>query len=171
LNADYFRTLYDYLYWARDKVLTAAEGMSEEEYARPNGFTYGSIRGILSHCVGGETIWLTRARGDVPAGLSSPPAPLLPDSVPTVEALRARWQEEESKHRTFIDGLKDDDLKADVVFQGRDGNEARWPLWQILTLVYHHPIQHRSEAAEALTMVGRSPGNLDFMVYVRERRQ
>jgi uncharacterized damage-inducible protein DinB len=171
LNADYFRTLYDYLYWARDKVLAAGEGISEEEYAKPNGFTYGSIRGILSHCLGGEVIWLSRARGDVTAGLGPPPGPLLPENVPTVEALRTRWQDEESKHMTFLAGLKDDDIEADVLFRGRDGAEVRWPLWQILTLVYHHTIQHRSEAAEALTMVGRSPGNLDFMVYMRERHQ
>jgi uncharacterized damage-inducible protein DinB len=51
------------------------------------------------------------------------------------------------------------------VFQRRDGSEMRRPLWEILTLVFHHTVQHRSEAAEALTMVGRSPGAVDFLMY------
>jgi uncharacterized damage-inducible protein DinB len=113
LNADYFRTLYDYHYWARDRVLAAADGMTEDEYAREMGFTYKSIRGMLMHTMTAEIMWFARARG----------------------------------------------------------NEFRQPLWQILTLVYSHAIQHRSEAAEALTLVGRSPGNLDLMVYIREQRQ
>ena len=47
--------------------------------------------------------------------------------------------------------------------------EVWQPLWQLLTLVYQHTLQHRSEAAEALTMVGRSPGALDFPVYLASK--
>jgi uncharacterized damage-inducible protein DinB len=167
LNADYFRTLYDYHYWARDRVLAAADGMTEDEYGRETGFTYKSIRGMLTHTLTAEIMWSGRARGETPNFADLPNE----QSLPTVEALSERWAKAESLQRSHLQSLQDDDLQKDVVFTGRDGNEFRQPLWQILTLVYSHAIQHRSEAAEALTMVGRSPGNLDFMVYVRERRQ
>jgi uncharacterized damage-inducible protein DinB len=42
------------------------------------------------------------------------------------------------------------------------------PRWQLLTLVYHHTTQHRSVAAEALTMIGHSPGDFDLLVFTRE---
>ena len=84
-------------------------------------------------------------------------------------SLRARWAEEEAKHRAYLAKLTDAEVAADVVFTGRDGSERRIPRWQILTLVYHHTMQHRSEAAEALTMVGHSPGDIDLLVYTRER--
>ena len=42
VDADYFRLLYDYGYWARDRLLKAADGMTEAEYAAPNNLTYGS---------------------------------------------------------------------------------------------------------------------------------
>ena len=64
--------------------------------------------------------------------------------------------------------MTDADVAADVVFSGRDGVERRIPRWQLLTLVFHHTVQHRSEAAEALTMIGRSPGDVDLLVYTRE---
>jgi uncharacterized damage-inducible protein DinB len=162
-GADYFRLLYDYVYWARDRVLKAADGMSEEEYAKPNGFNYGSIRGILSHCLAAETGAITRWTGGPRA------EPVNDTTAPTVEALKARWQEEEAKLRPFLASLKDDDLDRDIVTRRPTGEETHRPLFVDLTQIANHETQHRSEAAEALTMVGRSPGDLDFSVFYRER--
>ncbi len=162
INADYFRTLYDHLYWARDRVIAAAHKLGDEGYAKPNGFTYGSLRGILAHTMSAESFWLTRARGGTPAGIAA-------DDVPSVAALEARWREEEGKIRDFLANLKDEAVAQSLTFRGRDGNERSVPLWQLLTLVYHHTVQHRSEAAEALTIAGVSPGDMDFLVFMNER--
>jgi uncharacterized damage-inducible protein DinB len=91
------------------------------------------------------------------------------EDLPTVAALKQRWAEEEAKDRAWLAKLTDADAAGSVTFTGRDGNQRTIPRWQILTLVYHHTTQHRSEAAEALTMVGRSPGDLDFLVYMAAR--
>jgi uncharacterized damage-inducible protein DinB len=163
MNADYFRFLYDHMCWARDKVLASTEALSDEEFSRDNGFTYKSIRGILAHTLGGETVWLPRLRGE-------PPANVRAEDVPTLAELRDRWADAESKHRAYLEKLTDAEVAADLVFTGRDGQERRVPRWQILTLVYHHTTQHRSEAAEALSMIGHSPGDMDLLVFTRERR-
>jgi uncharacterized damage-inducible protein DinB len=162
MDADYFRTLFDHLYWGRDKVLSAAEGMTEEEYAKPNGFTYKSLRGILTHCLAGESNWMARARGEAPL-------PTREDDLPTVAALKARWSEDEAKERAYLAGLKDEDLTSIATFTGRDGNQRTMVVWHILQLVYSHTLQHRAEAAEALTMVGRSPGDMDFPMYLNAK--
>lgn len=161
MDADYFRFLYDHMCWARDKVLAAAEGLSQEEYARDTGFTYKSIGGILAHTLGGETVWLPRLRGDQPAQTRF-------EDAPDVAMLRSRWAEAESAHRAYLAKLTDAEVASDLVFTGRDGQERRVPRWQILTLVYHHTTQHRSEAAEALSLIGHSPGDMDVMVFTRE---
>ncbi len=77
--------------------------------------------------------------------------------------------EEESKLRGFLSGVTEASLAEDFVFRRRSDEELRTPLWVLLTHVVNHGTQHRSEAAEALTMVGRSPGSLDFTTYVWER--
>jgi uncharacterized damage-inducible protein DinB len=163
LNADYFRFIYEHLYWARDKVLTAADELSDEEFVAENGFTYKSVRGILTHAMAGESLWLPRARGEKPAGF------LRPEDVPDVATLRGAWTEHETKQRAFLGTMTDEDATKDIVYSGRDGVERHTPAWQLLTLVYHHTTQHRSEAAEALTMVGHSPGDMDLLVFTRER--
>ncbi|HEU0073048.1 MAG TPA: DinB family protein [Dehalococcoidia bacterium] len=163
MDAEYFRFLYDYLYWARDKVLAAAEGLSEEEYKRDVGFTYHSVRGILTHALAGEAVWLPRAWREQPGPF------LHEDDVPTLAALRERWQAEESKQRAYLAKLTDAEAAGSVTFKGRDGNDRTLPVWQILTMEFHHTVQHRSEAAEALTILGHSPGDLDLVFYTRER--
>jgi uncharacterized damage-inducible protein DinB len=53
-----------------------------------------------------------------------------------------------------------------LVYPRRDGQEIRLPnLWLTLAHVVNHSTQHRSEAAEALTMMGHSPGDLDLGLY------
>ena len=161
MNVEYLKTMYDYSYWARDRLLAAAHGMSEEEYARPNGFTYNGLHLILAHCLAAEVIWTQRFLGEAVTSL------IEEAEVPTLAALKERWAFEERRLRGFLDGLTDADLERIVLVKRRSGDELT-PLWQLLAHVVNHGTQHRSEAAEALTMIGHSPGDFDVMVFTRE---
>lgn len=44
------------------------------------------------------------------------------------------------------------------------------PLWQGLVHIVNHGTHHRSEAGQYMTTLGRSPGNLDFILYVAKER-
>ena len=164
MDADYFRLLFEYTYWARDRVLAAAAGLTGAEFGKPNGFNYSSICGILAHCLDAEYGWRCRFDGEQDTG------DITADQVPTLEALGQRWREEETKMRRYLDRLTDADVAGELVWSSSDGKEVRrGPLWLSLAHVVNHSTQHRSEAAEALTMVGRSPGDLDLGLYYRER--
>jgi uncharacterized damage-inducible protein DinB len=168
-NADYMRVVFDALYWARDRLLSAADGMTEEEYSRDYGLTYRSLRGILTHALDAENLYILRASGTpTPPDRESPQA-INEKNLPTVEALKARWLEVEKTARAYLETVTDDDLDAEVSFFRRDGAAMKQPRWQLLTSAFQHSISHRSEAAEVLTMAGRSPGDLDFPVYLSSK--
>jgi uncharacterized damage-inducible protein DinB len=59
-------------------------------------------------------------------------------------------------------------LSTVIEYSLRDGTPMHATIWQLLTIVVTHSMQHRAEAAEALTKIKRSPGNLDFIVFMRE---
>jgi uncharacterized damage-inducible protein DinB len=164
VNAHYFRFLYDYNYWARDRILAAAEGMTDEEYQKPNGFTYNGLHSILAHCLASENVWSVRLLGEEFTGL------IPEEEINTLATLTACWKVEEGRWRDFLSALSDDDLTREIIGRRGDGTESRTPVWVILAQVANHGTQHRSEAAEALTMIGRSPGSLDLTTMYRERK-
>ena len=72
--------------------------------------------------------------------------------------------------RGYLAILTDERLAGDVLWQDLDGNQRRLPdLWLSLLHLVNHSTQHRSEAAEALTMIGHSPGDLDLGLYAGVR--
>ncbi len=163
MTPEYFRFLFEYNYRARDRLLSRISELSQADYERPNGFTYGSIRGILVHCLSGEWIWRSRWQDGV-----GPTLHLGADDLPTFGALRTRWAEEEAKMRLFLAELTAERLAARLEYTGTDGTRWSHLLWQLMAHMINHSTNHRSEAAEALTMIGRSPGDLDMAVYIRE---
>lgn len=164
MDLEYFRQLFDYSYWARDRILAQAAKLSSDDYVRPNGLTYGSLRGIMLHSAWAEAVWLARWRG-------RPRVPQFSEGeFSTLEMLVQRWRREETMMRAFLTELSDQSLMGNVSYQSsRSGKRYTDPLWQLLAHVVNHATQHRSEAAEALTMLGHSPGDLDLLDYFRDQ--
>lgn len=155
--------LYNYNYWASAKILMAATNVSQEEFLAPVSFPNGSLRGILVHVIAAEWIWRMRiGEGVYPSAL------LVPEEFPNFLAVLERFQEEEANMRGYLARLSDDDVNGTVTYRDTVGAENSQVLWQILTHVVMHGMQHRAEAAAALTDLGHSPGNIDFIIYLRE---
>ena len=164
-TAEYIRTLFDFLYWTNHHLFDAGEGIPDDEYGRDNGFAYKSIRRILTHALDAEVMFMSRLTGRTLPAIGSPDA-IDETNLPTFNALRKRWAAEEAVTRDYMETLTPSDFDGSVTFTRRDGSEGTLPRWQILSIVYQHTLQHRSEAAEALSLIGRSPGSLDFSRYL-----
>lgn len=163
MNPDYFRLLFGYGYWATDRVVEAAAALPEADYMADRRLDYGSIHATLVHVLAGEWVWLSRWTG------ASPPRLLTENDIPTFAGLEERWREEQTKMRAFLASIGDADLEREVRYRNQRGEDWAQPLWQLLAHVVNHGTHHRSEAAFALTRLGHSPGDLDLIVYLRQR--
>jgi uncharacterized damage-inducible protein DinB len=160
------RLLYEYNYWANDRILRAADGIGQEELSAPVAFPSGSLRGTLVHTLSAEWIWRMRWQGDPPRAM------LAEADFPTLAAIQARWKEEQAAMWAFIAGLSDADLARPLVLPNTRG-EMQPPrvLGHLMAHVVNHGTQHRSEVAAILTLLGRSPGDLDLALLLSERAQ
>lgn len=162
MNTTNIQSLFDYNYWVNQRILDAAAGLSEEQFAASADVSHGSLRGTLVHALGAEWVWRLRCQG------TSPKALLSQDDFPDLVSLRTRWDEEEHAMREYLAGLTDGDIAGTITSYSRtEGTRFEAPLWQILLHVINHGTQSRSEAAVLLTQYGHSPGDLDYMVFLR----
>jgi len=154
-------TLIHFNFWATDRILTACERISPDEFTRPLAPDpgWGSLRGILVHTLDTECGWRS-----VLQALDEDHI-LQADDFPDVAALKTRWDEECAAWFAFLDSLSDQSLT-----QGYGKNPQKGlKVWQTILHVVTHGIQHRSEAAAILTGYAQSPGELDFDLFLKEK--
>jgi uncharacterized damage-inducible protein DinB len=162
MNTDDIRILYEYNYWANARVLKAASGLPPEQLTALARLSHGSLLGTLVHTLGTEIVWRLRCHEGV-----SPSALPAESEFPTLDAVTARWADEEQKMRSYLASLSDQALTATVRYKTTKGVPSENVLWQLLVHVVNHGTQFRAEAAVALTDHGQSPGDLDLLVFVR----
>ncbi len=165
MQREEIQLLFDYNAWANERVLAAAEGLSEAEYtADVPGLSHGSIRATFVHALGAEIVWRRRCLEGV-----SPVALLPAADVPTFAMLRRRWLAEDAALRDGVARLTNEALAAPLAYRTTRGTPMKDVLWQLLAHMVNHGTQHRAEAAVALTAFGRSPGDVDLIVYLRQK--
>lgn len=162
MRIDDIRLLFRYNDWANDKILDAAEALAPEELRAPNDCGWGSLLGILFHLMEAHYAWRHMlTKGEFTAFLDE-------SDFPDVAAIRAFMQDERQLLRAYLEQLGDDDLNNTLTYDTEYGPRARI-LWHCLWHLANHGTQHRSECAALLTGLGRSPGDLDFTVFLSER--
>ena len=73
-------------------------------------------------------------------------------------------ERDEEELRAFLMSLTDDDLDQPRTITFQDaGVCVTAPMWQLMVHIVNHGTQHRSDIAQMLTDLGRSPGDLDLM--------
>jgi uncharacterized damage-inducible protein DinB len=166
VNKERLRALFEYNRWCNARILDTAATLSDEQFRAPGPFPHGGLRGTLLHTLFAEWVWRMRWRG-------TPPGPhqrFEPEAFPTVAALRARWIEDDAHLMEFVASLTEERLGSELEYTSTEGGRHRRVLWETLVHLVNHGTQHRAEAAATLTQWGRSPGDIDLIVYLNEGR-
>ena len=162
MNVHDMRLLYHYHEWANARLLDAVERAPQDAFLNAR-LGMAGLRETLTHTLSAEWMWRSRWQGDSPTRM------LAPDEFATLAALRERWADEQRQTRAFLDTLTDERLQQTIDYATTDGTPYSNLLWHLMMQVLNHATQHRSEIALLLTELGCSPGNLDFIVFLREK--
>lgn len=163
MNTQDIQLLYKYNSWANARILNAASRVSHEQFIAPASHPHNDLRHTLTHTLFAEWLWHNRWVGQ------SQPAPFLSEDFPTFNALKARWAEEDKALDDFMTSLTDEKLNSTYQYKTIKGIAYKSILWQAMAHVVNHGTQHRSEAAATLTELGHSPGDIDLVVFLREK--
>jgi uncharacterized damage-inducible protein DinB len=162
----YIEILIDYNYWANGLILKNVEKLSSEQFLEEVGLFKTNLQKILSHTMFAEWIWLDRMQGKIMAR-EEMQAFFTSEKYPDVQKVYQDWFDLELRMRAFLGDLTEDQLTSKFKFRRSDGESVEYRYVDIFTQLAFHGMQHRSECAVILTEMGHSPGNLDYIVYVR----
>lgn len=155
------RELFDYNYWARDRQLEACAALTPEQFLRPLGSSFSSLRDTLAHLVGAEWIWLERWRGRSPAKTEA--AEYAGEKFATLAAIEERWRAVERGVREYLDRLDEATLSRPLTYQNLQGEPWTYPLWRTLLHVVNHQTYHRGQVTTLLRQLGAKAAPIDFL--------
>ena len=158
------RTLLDYHYWARDRVLDAATALTPEQFTRDLGSSFKSVRDTLAHVYSAEWIWHSRLQG------ASPTAGLALDQFPDVASLRQKWTALEAQMRAVVDGVDASGIARVLEYKLLNGQPGATPFGQLLQHVVNHASYHRGQVTTMLRQLGaQPPKGMDMVTFYREQ--
>jgi uncharacterized damage-inducible protein DinB len=160
------RTVFEYGYWAFDKVWDCANQLTDEQFVQELGYSRGSIRNQIIHMMSATQRWIIRLRGGTPG------PHLAYEDFSTRAATKAKWDELRGEALKYVSSLTDADLDGVIHWTLPDrGAEADNTRWEILLHVVNHATDHR---AQILAMLNQQFGiqtvEQDLLFYLRERK-
>jgi uncharacterized damage-inducible protein DinB len=165
MNKSDIALIFDYNYWANQRILAAAAKVSPVQLLAPTSFPHGSLLATLVHILDAECGWrVLLQRGEETPDLDV-------KDFPTLASLDDRWRYEQGHMRQYLASLADENLLEVVRYTNPQGIPRERVRWHGLYHVVNHGTQHRGEAAAMLTDYGQSPGDMDFSLYLIENRR
>lgn len=156
------RELFDFNYWARDRQLQACAALTQEQFLRPLGSSYSSLRDTLAHLVGAEWVWLERWRGHSPTPAEA--AGFAAEKFSTLAVVEERWWDVERGVRDYLGRLDESALGRPLTYQNLKGETWSYPLWRTLVHVVNHQTYHRGQVTTLLRQLGAQPPQIDYLV-------
>jgi uncharacterized damage-inducible protein DinB len=164
MNLQELCTLLDYHYWARDRLLEAADRLTAEQCTRDLGNSFASIHDTLAHLYAADWIWCSRWEGESPRAM--PDAGQFAD----VAAIRRAWQEQEQRVRAVVERLGEDGIHRPVEYRTTDGRPQVQVFWHQLQHLVNHGSYHRGQVTTMFRQLKETPPkSMDLITFYRER--
>ena len=158
MNADAFRTLYDY-HMAMNRKLwdTYILPLSQDLFVQPVAYSVGSIRDQCVHLINADEVWFTGLRGLVPTPWRDP------SDYADRDKIRAEWDAVEKQVRAYLAALDDATLLTKPFAEDEDKDLM---VWQVLLHVANHGTDHRAQILRLLHDVGVDTGPQDLIFHI-----
>lgn len=156
VDVEQIRRLIAYNQFADERILDAISGLGVEELERPRDAYFGSIANNLWHTLNAQQRWLARWKGE----------PLPPLERPAIPSWVADYAACHAALRQLVWPLSAADFERVVKYTLRVGVRGEQPLGQLVVHLVNHGTHHRAETGLWLERIGRSPGDLDYILFL-----
>ncbi len=157
------KTLVSYHRWAQEKLFRKAKKIPANLLAGDSSLSRGNILATLIHVVDTQWYWRSACEyGELPS------KQLSIDDYPAVEPIANYWQTDQAKLERYVGSLKKSDLSKQIEYTWPRARPRSKTLWHILFHIINHAVHHRAEIGQRMAAIGYSPGDMDYIIYVKK---
>lgn len=160
------KNLFDYMEWANDLAMVAANQLPDESLRRDVGISHQSILGTLVHMAGAEWIWLERWDGRSPTKAEAW-SRWSTESCADLATLKDRWTNLINDRARLVSELDNTRLVAELPFKLLSGDPSSMPLVNQMQHVVNHATMHRGQIVGMIRQLGIDPPATDLLFYLR----
>jgi uncharacterized damage-inducible protein DinB len=134
------RKLFDYTYWAFERVWDCVVQLTDEQFTQDIGYSFGSIRNLVVHLMSSHHRWMKRLQGvEIPPHLAF-------EEYATRAATRAKWDKAKSEFINYVYSLDqtqlDEKVHYEIAGRGIRSDDYRW---ELLMHLANHATDHRAQ--------------------------
>ena len=146
---EHSQSLIAYTIWADERILTAADGISDEQWSQ--------VRMQFGHMLGTQRYWYANWTH----GAFEEP------ELPSVAVARDAYAASHAVLRAFAGRLTQAEWDRAEPWWKQWGYDQAMPLGESMTQLFYHGVQHRSEVAVVLSLWDHSPGDVDYLTFLQ----
>jgi uncharacterized damage-inducible protein DinB len=154
------RNFFAFGRWANRMTLESVAALTPEEYARPIGGSFGSVKGTLVHLCEADWIWLERFHGRSPRAFPAP------EQIAELPGLARRWREVEAGQDVFLASLTQSRMSEPLSFTSAAGDPFTRALGDTLLHLANHGTYHRGQVATLLRQLGKKATGTDYLRFI-----
>ncbi len=162
MTVDGIKMLFDYHYGMFDSIWASVDQLTVDQFAEENGYSLGSVRNHMVHCMNVDDRWLARIQE------LTPPDVLDEYAFPDQASVRAEWGAIRERVLAYVSGLTDSQLEefVPIVISGRFTEPRPTMRRDILLHVVNHSTDHRAQILARLHELGAPTLEQDLILYV-----
>jgi uncharacterized damage-inducible protein DinB len=164
VNAEFFRDLYNYNFWARDRIWSCVEQLTDEQFDADVGYSHGTIRDQCVHVLAVEYWWFEFLRTGTLRFTDA-------ENLDTRAAIRAEWEAVEQNVRAYAESVDDAELQRDVRPDFWDEERQPIKVWQAMLQVANHSTDHRAQVLAGIQRLGGPTVGQDYLDYLFAQQQ
>lgn len=165
MKTNEIKTIFDYNFWAFDRVWECIAQISDEQFIEEIDYSIGSIRNVMVHVMGGNRVWMSVLRDN-----EFPPR-LVVEDYDTCSKTKAKWDELQEEFLYNLNCIDQEQLEGTIDWELFSHNlKSTNTRWEILLHLANHATDHR---AQILTLLHHhfhvETIEQDMIIYFAER--
>ncbi|MFZ5909728.1 MAG: DinB family protein [Chloroflexota bacterium] len=160
------RTVFEYGYWAFERVWDCVVQLSDEQFVQELGYSQGSISHQIVHLMSATQRWIIRLKRE-------PMQPHLAfEDFDSRAAAKSKWDELRADAMAYVNSLSEADLDTVIPWElPARGLAAENPRWEILLHAANHATDHRAQILAMLNQhFGIETPEQDMLFYLLEAK-